>query len=146
MEKYKLCTIREFAEYCADIIINQGRYNSSYCFDAPLPDYDFAIVEDVDKENTLEEIALSAEGWYGLKKLNAGFDNVDMCLIADYYGGGCMKVTSFSGDDGTEYISEAIKNLICASLSVEECVNENTLLIMEIGAKQNVAVNVLEEL
>lgn len=56
---------------------------------------DFAVVEkeDFDLENDdLETIHINSTGWYGIKKLDTGFDN-DECysvdLFADYYGGGC---------------------------------------------------------
>ena len=56
-------------------------------------DCDFALVYDGDFDlfnDNLESICDNAEGWYGIKIIDTGFDNVDnVDLFADYYGGGC---------------------------------------------------------
>lgn len=133
MKEYKLCTIREFAEYCADIIVNRKGYSHSSCFDAPLPDCDFAIVDDLGNEMTLEEVAASASGWCGLKKLDAGFDSMDMCLVSDYYGGGCMNIATFCGDESMAEVTQAIYQMVYDTLTTVESVHKSTLLIIEIN-------------
>lgn len=81
MKQYKLCTIREFAEYIADIIYTK-REDFSFA-DLQLPDYDFAIADEDREGKTLAEIAFDSGGWYGMKKFDAGFDSNDVYVEAD---------------------------------------------------------------
>lgn len=132
MNQYKLCTIHEFAEYVAEIINAQRKYdNNEGRFTAPLPDYDFAIADDDRQGKSLEEIALNSSGWYGMKKFDAGFDSVDLCLITDYYGGGCAKITQIWNGEPKEYIITDIENMIINSFKVCEWADSDDVLIIE---------------
>lgn len=130
MKQYKLCTIHKFAEYVAEIIDTQGKYENGQ-FTAPLPDYNFAIADEYREGITLEEIALSSSGWYGMKQFDAGFDSIDLCLITDYYGGGCATITQIYGGQDKEGTAESIENMIISSFNVCGIADKETVLIIE---------------
>ena len=84
-DKYMLGTIKEIAKELYDL--NKKDF----------VDCDFALIDNQDidlnnKDIDLDEIYHNSTGWYGIKKINTGFDakaNNDWNLFADYYGGGC---------------------------------------------------------
>lgn len=102
-------------------------------------DCDFATV-DMDLlnkyEDDLETIYLISTGWYGIKKIDPGFensylDNID--LFADYYGGGCG-VYKFIGDwQDDKDIIKTIEGIIVEVLSYQEVIDKNTILICELN-------------
>ena len=87
---------------------------------------DFAVANDFDldlEKDDLEVICIDSTGWYGIKKIDTGFDgrhedNVD--LFADYYGGGCGTY-KLIGDWNDKYtIVNTIKKMIIDVLSFQE--------------------------
>ena len=101
-------------------------------------DCDFAVVEkeDFDLDNDdLEIIHINSTGWYGIKKLDTGFDNeyggVD--LFADYYGGGCGTYKLIGDWLPDEDILMYISKMIIGVLSCQEgTVTGDTVLICEL--------------
>ena len=100
---------------------------------------DFALVEkeDFDLENDdLDTIFINSTGWYGIKKLNTGFDsdlydNVD--LFADYYGGGCGTYRLIGDWDNGDKIVNTIKEMIVAVLSFQEGdITKDDIIICEL--------------
>ena len=87
---------------------------------------DFAVAEkeDFDLENDdLETIHINSTGWYGIKKINPGFDsrhddNVD--LFADYYGGGCGTYELVGDWEFHDNIVKTIMEMIVNVLSYQE--------------------------
>ena len=102
-------------------------------------DCDFALV---DKENfdieqdDLEFIYTNSTGWYGIKKIDPGFDSRhynDVDLFADYYGGGCGTYKEIGDWDSESVIKKYIKEIILETLNKGELVsNENTIIICEV--------------
>ena len=87
---------------------------------------DFAVAEkeDFDLENDdLDFIFENATGYYGIKKIDPGFDNGNydnVDLFADYYGGGCGTY-KLIGDWNYKYtIVNNIKEMIIDVLSFQE--------------------------
>lgn len=122
----KLCSIQELAKYYADLILNDGKFNEN------IPGCDFAIADSLVPEGaSLEDIRDSSSGWYGMKKFDAGFDSTDLCLIADYYGGGCAEITQlFEGMDDDD-IADEIERIILGTFNVCESAHRDTELIVE---------------
>lgn len=131
MKQYKLCTIHEFAEYVAEIIVIQGKNDSIGRFTVPLPDYDFAVADEDRQGKSLEAIALSSSGWYGMKKFDAGFDSADLCLITDYYGGGSATITQIYDGEEQNLIALDVENMIKKSINYCDSADRNTVLIIE---------------
>lgn len=100
---------------------------------------DFAVAEkeDFDLENDdLETIHINSTGWYGIKKIDPGFDsrhddNVD--LFADYYGGGCGTYRLIGNWDDNDKIVNTIKDMIIDVLSYQEgTITGDGIIICEI--------------
>lgn len=125
-EKYILGTAEEIAK---EIVKN-------YCDSYNIEDFlecDFAIVDLIDPEDfTLEEIRYNSSGWYGIKRINTGFDSNDLDLFADYYGGSCGVYDVLY--DGLTLIDcvAIVKNMIMSTLQVCESCKDDTVLIAEI--------------
>lgn len=129
MKQHKLCTIREFAEYIAEIIYTKRE--DFRLMDLQLPDYDFAIADEDREGKTLAEIAFGSGGWYGMKKFDAGFDSNDLCLITDYYGGGSAVITQIWDGYNKKGNIRDIRNMIIRSLELCGEDGENTEIIIE---------------
>lgn len=100
---------------------------------------DFAVAEkeDFDLENDdLDFIFENATGYYGIKKIDPGFDNVNydhVDLFADYYGGGCGTYRLIGDWNDTDLIIDTIKEMIIVVLSYQEgYITEDTILICEL--------------
>lgn len=124
-KRLKLCSIQALAEYYAGLVLKNGKFNEN------IPDCDFAIVCDYEESATLEEIRDSASGWYGMKKFDAGFDSTDLCLIADYYGGGCAVISQLYDGMEKQMIAFEIERIILGTFNVCESAHRNTELIVE---------------
>lgn len=87
-------------------------------------DCDFALVYDGDFDlfnDNLESICYNAEGWYGIKRIDTGFDNVDnVDLFADYYGGGCGTYRLMGDWISNTEIVRRITEMIIKVLSYQE--------------------------
>lgn len=128
--KYMLGTITEVAKE----LYHKNEKN----FEDRFIECDFAVVEkeDFDLDNDdLEIIHINSTGWYGIKKLDTGFDNeyggVD--LFADYYGGGCGTYKLIGDWLPDEDILMYINKMIISVLSCQEgTVTGDTVLICEL--------------
>ena len=128
--KYMLGTIAEVAKE----LYHKNEKN----FEDRFIECDFAVVEkeDFDLDNDdLEIIHINSTGWYGIKKLDTGFDNeyggVD--LFADYYGGGCGTYKLIGDWLPDEDILMYINKMIIGVLSCQEgTVTGDTVLICEL--------------
>ena len=122
----KLCSIQELAEYYADLILKDRKFNEN------IPGCDFAIADSIVPEDaSLEDIRDSSSGWYGMKKFDAGFDSTDLCLITDYYGGGCALISQLYDGMEKQMIAFEIERIILGTFNVCESAHRNTELIVE---------------
>lgn len=130
--KYMLGTIAECAKelYKADEKRFENRFVNC---DFAIADSHVDVGDDLDFEHDdLETIFENSSGWYGINKLDTGFDNShddDVDLFADYYGGGCgVYNVIYEGMEKNECI-KIVKELIMSTLNMVECCKEDTLLI-----------------
>lgn len=100
---------------------------------------DFAVANDFDldlEKDDLETICIDSTGWYGIKKIDTGFDDRhenDVDLFADYYGGGCGTYKLIGDWDDKDLITDIIKEMIIIVLSHQESyITEDTILICEL--------------
>ena len=116
--KYMLGTIDEVAKelYKADEKIFADRFIEC----------DFAVAEkeDFDLENDdLDFIFENTTGYYGIKKIDPGFDNGNydnVDLFADYYGGGCGTYELIGDWEFQDNIVKTIMEMIINVLSYQE--------------------------
>lgn len=60
--------------------------------------YDFAVMDTAAFEETPEDlrrIADCSEGWYGIKRVDTGFDSNELQIVADYYGGAVLHFSAW---------------------------------------------------
>lgn len=100
-------------------------------------DCDFALVYDGDFDlfnDNLESICYNVEGWYGIKRIDTGFDNVDnVDLFADYYGGGCGTYRLMGDWISDTGIVRRITEMIIKVLSYQEGnITEDHIIICDI--------------
>lgn len=89
-------------------------------------DCDFAVANDFDldlEHDDLETICIDSTGWYGIKKIDPGFDSrsydhVD--LFSDYYGGGCGTYELIGNWEFKDNIIRTIMEMIINVLSYQE--------------------------
>ena len=133
--KYMLGTISEVAKelYKANKKIFADRFIEC----------DFAVIEkeDFDLENDdLKTIYINSTGWYGIKKIDPGFDSrpynhVDnhVDLFADYYGGGCGTYELIGNWEFESNIIRTIMEMIINVLSYQEGnITKNDVIICEL--------------
>lgn len=93
--------------------------------------YDFAVMDTAAFEETPEDlrrVADCSEGWYGIKKVDTGFDSNELQIVADYYGGGCAAFLSLDPKEDYEIAIQLVTNLILQSMCMERC-SKDTILI-----------------
>lgn len=114
---YYTCTVEELAEMVARRICQQNPGETQFnTVNFSLTDYDSTSVI----RYTPEEVASDASGWYGIRRIDAGFDDPDLMLCVDYYGGGCASfVHLFDGLTGGE-IKEKIQKAMVRTLAIGE--------------------------
>ena len=129
--KYMLGTISEVAKELYNV--NEKIFADRFI------ECDFAVAEkeDFDLENDdLDFIFENATGYYGIKKIDPGFDNGNydnVDLFADYYGGGCGTYRLIVDWNDTDLIIDTIKEMIIVVLSYQEgYITEDTILICEL--------------
>lgn len=96
--------------------------------------YDFAVMDTAAFEETPEDlrrVADYSEGWYGIKKVDTGFDSNELQIVADYYGGGCAAFLSLDPKEDYEIAIQFVTNLILQSMCMERC-SKDTILIGQI--------------
>ena len=129
--KYMLGTINEVAKELYNV--NEKNFADRFI------ECDFAVANDFDldlEKDDLEVICIDSTGWYGIKKIDTGFDDrhedhVD--LFADYYGGGCGTYRLIGDWNDTDLIIDTIKEMIIVVLSYQEgYITEDTILICEL--------------
>lgn len=121
-----VCTTRELADELAKSIY------SELVIDSRFTECDFAIIDSDIQTDDLEYIKSSASGWYGIKKLETGFDSTDLLLLCDYYGGGCPNLIQiWEGMDGVVEHSQSILDGLLDCLNVQEAAKPDTVLIVD---------------
>ena len=134
------CRIAGLAEYLSDSAYQSGK-------EWHFQDCDFTVIDEDTELSDLNRVKkVEAAGWYGIKAVNAGFESTALVLMSDYYGGNCASVAQLFYDDGDNWKRE-IEKAIIATLSVQETVTPDTLLLVEIpGADKSDKDIRLEEL
>lgn len=131
MGELKVLTVRQLAEHLA------SRINLEDVLKTELPACDYGIIdtdgETVFDQEELEFLHSGVCGWYGIKKIDAGFNSTNLVLVADYYGGGCAYLADIFSGIGILEAAYDIGQAILNSLRVQEAAYNDTLLLVELG-------------
>ena len=129
--KYILGTIKE--------IVKELYNPNEKIFKDRFRECDFALVETEDfnlLKEPLDVIYDNSIGFYGIKKIDTGFDNDgynDVDLFADYYGGGCGTYKLIGDWENDQEIRNDIKKMIVEVLSNQEgYINADYIIICEL--------------
>lgn len=100
-------------------------------------DIDFKLCDmcnfNLTKKIDLKILCDRSGDWYGIKKINTGFDNFDnnvIDLFADYYGGKCGAYSKLYFDNSVNDIISTITKTIINTLSYKEGVITDDMFIV----------------
>ena len=125
---YFLGTIKEIADSLTELLLSADSIKDTAAF----TDFDFAIVDDYDPRYSLTTIAENAVGWYGVKRIDSGFNSWNLDLCGDYYGGGSLSSCSFDTYLEREEVSGFFQKLLVGIIDKHgEDATEKTILICE---------------
>lgn len=124
MERYALLTMSELAE---TLVSNLDLHDIRRIM---FLDCDFAVA-DYCEDDSLEEIRLNSTGWYGMKSIDPGFNSDELCLVADYYGGGCAHFLTLEDGISKHTAAHCIEQLMKDTIGVQESVRYHTKLIVD---------------
>lgn len=129
---YYTCTVEELAELVARRICQPNPGETQFnTVNFSLTDYDSTSVS----RYTPEELASGAEGWYGIRRIDTGFDDPDLMLCVDYYGGGFASfVHLFDGLTGGE-MKEKIQKAMVRTLAMGEGLSADDILSSILSAE-----------
>lgn len=120
---YIVMTVSQLAEYTVSRL-NFKSNNFISC--------DYCVLDEEDKEKSIKELLTNASSWMGIKPINTGFDNHDLDIASDYYGGGALAVTCLTCDmSQKERINDVIRIITETISYFDDAVREDTLLFVE---------------
>lgn len=125
-----ICTVAELAKVIANLI-NIKSIRKLTC-----PNVCFSIIDKACLSDDIVEVYNKAEGWYGIKSIDTGFNSSWLNIICDYYGGGCGCFAQFDLGTAKEEIEKELRVMLINTLSEQESVNKETLLIAELTDKK----------
>lgn len=115
----------------AEIAIDYARNTRASRDGEFIPEMDFKVYDD-EVGSSLEEIFDKAWPIFGIKRISTGFDNGDVDLFADYYGGGYGEYACIFREYSENEIAREIKGMligIVCNYGCSESRAENQLLI-----------------
>lgn len=122
-----ICTVKELVETIARRILKNRPGDTDF---SPV---NFSILsEGYDGKSEPEVVASGAEGWYGIRRVDTGFDDDELTLCANYYGGGSPHFGYLYEGCSEEEIESTIFLIIQGTLRAESPrVNGQTMLVAE---------------
>ena len=118
------CSISKLADHLSD---NAYRENSTWHF----TDCDFTVIDGDSSLSDLSKLKKNANGWYGIKAVEAGFDSDALVLMSDYYGGNCASIVQLFDGEDVEDKMQSIESAIIETLNINETVTPDTLLLVD---------------
>ena len=126
-DKTYICTVRELAETIARRILKDKPGETDFspvCFSV--------LSEGYDGKTEPEVIASGAEGWYGIRRVDTGFDDDELTLCANYDGGGSPHFGYLYEGCSEKEIESTIFLIIQGTLRAESPnINGQTMLVAE---------------
>lgn len=130
MSKYTICTVKELVDTLAKKI-PENRFDF-----VKFPEVCFSIIDYSQKNDEPEVVASGAEGWYGIHRIDTGFDDDELTLCANYFGGGSPTFCYIFEGCPKKEIKNSLFSAITGTLMSEGHVNSNTLLVVEITGNE----------
>lgn len=98
---------------------------------------DFCIIDGYDEDMSMEELKDNASSWHGIKAIDTGFDNSNLDVICDYYGGGCLSYSYLNYDmTKTECLRDITETILLSLDENGNVADDNTLLFVEVLNKE----------
>lgn len=128
---YMVMTVSQLAEFTVSQL-NFDIFHNLTDNDCQFINCDFCVLDD-DERGSIEEIKANAESWMGIKSVDTGFNNHDLDIISDYYGGGALAVACLNCNMTQEECAEDIEQAIIETIEeFDDTAHDNTLLFVEI--------------
>ena len=126
-DKTFICTVKELAETIARRILKDKPGETNF---SPVS---FSVLsEGYDGKTEPEVIASGAEGWYGIRRVDTGFDDDELTLCANYYGGGSPHFGYLYEGCSEKEIESTISMIIQGTLRADSpSINGQTMLVAE---------------
>lgn len=129
---YMVMTVSQLADY----VISNLCYEKYHMLTDAIHNFincDFCVIDGYDEDMTIEEIKNKADSWHGIKAIDTGFDNANLDIVCDYYGGGCLAYSYLNCDMSKNECWEDIIQIILESLDENGNDADNgTLLFVEV--------------
>lgn len=109
----KVCSITELV----DLVVKQINLNDPGTTNFRTVDFAVLDTDTVPEDADLEQVVMDASGWYGIRRIETGFDDPDLTLCANYYSGGIYPSFChlFSGREEKDVRAEILR-LITVSI------------------------------
>ena len=128
-----ICTVGELAEAI------KKKISKKYFHPDDIDWTDFAVI-DAQPED-VDDAYNSANGWYGIRRVDTGFDDYEnLHLCSDWYGGGCPEIRTFyCGFEDDDKVLQKLLDMIKKTLSVDYTgITDDTLLVAETSRRNPV--------
>lgn len=129
-DNYAIMSVRELANY----IVSQ--IDLGNVLRKPFPECDFTII-DPDVADMVDDIEYygmnEASGWYGIKRVEIGFESTDLILMSDYYGGGAAEMVTL-WEDMAAYDCDPVETVmmcLLSTLNIRETTDGKSMLVVE---------------
>ena len=84
---------KDFPRYLLSTLSNNTLNIKNWDFNAPVFECDFAVLDEEYKN--ANEAVDNARGWFGIRDISNVFNSSNICLLIDYFGGGCGSYVEF---------------------------------------------------
>ena len=130
---YMVMTVSQLADYVVSDLcykefhmLTDDNHNFINC--------DFCVIDGYDEDMSIEELKNVVGSWHGIKAIDTGFDNSNLDIICDYYGGGCLAYSYLNCDMTKKECWREIVETILVSLTSngDNIDDDNTLLFVEV--------------
>lgn len=138
-QKYTICTVKELVDMLAKEM-PEDRLDF-----VKFPEVCFSIIESSQKNDEPEVVASGAEGWYGIHRIDTEFDDDELTLCANYFGGGSPTFCYIFEGCSEKEIKQSLSSTITGTLMSEGNVNADTLLVVDITDFEKSNYNVMIE-
>ena len=134
---YMVMTVSKLADYVVSDLCYE-RFHMLTDDNHHFINCDFCAIDGYDEDMSIEELKNEASSWHGIKAIDTGFDNSNLDVICDYYGGGCLAYSYLNCNMTKIECQRDIMESIFVSLDENgNSVDDDTLLFVEVLNKND---------